>query len=175
MKLLSNLYSGPAAILAKARRDRDALKDAVASDHEDRVRDELFDFSVTAYHVLDWVKANHPNLEREVYALLNSTPSLQACRDIANAHKHAALDLASRAYRTFPPVVEALDYSLGPTATVSAFSGSDFDVKRPSTVEAPLQQYLKASLATGHRLRIERMTDEAIAAWERFFQEHDLT
>jgi hypothetical protein len=119
MRLLDKLYTSPGEILAKARRDRDALMDAVASGDEIRVRDKLFDFSVTAYHVVDWVKTLYPHLESPVYVHLDSTPALAACRDIANSHKHHTLNLQSAAYRNFPPVVDDLDYSLGPVCSVS--------------------------------------------------------
>jgi hypothetical protein len=100
---LAKVYSQASELLAKARRDRDALRAAADAGDMRRLRDEVFDFSVTAYHVRDWVKSLHPHLESHVVSLFSSNRMLQACRDIANSNKHFELDVTSPPYRKHPP------------------------------------------------------------------------
>jgi hypothetical protein len=173
MKPIANLYSGPADLLDKARRDRDALRDAATSGDETILQDKLFDFSVTAYHIVDWMKSFHPELEVATYTWLNSEPSLQACRDIANSHKHHALDVAHGAYRRFPPVVEHLDYSLGAVASVQ-MSADVLGAESSEELGGRPQRHLKVQFVSGPRSRVEEIADDAVAAWERFFALHGI-
>jgi hypothetical protein len=173
MKPLDKVYSSPAELLAKARRDRDALVFAADAGDEISLRDKLFDFSVTAYHIVDWLKSYYPQLEALAYSYLDSTPALQACRDIANSHKHHALDVAKGSYRKFPPVIDHLDYSLGATASprlVSDVSGETQSL----TSGAHLPRRLKAQFVGGGRLRVEDIAKDAVVAWELFFALHGI-
>ena len=56
MKLLDKLYAGPRDLLDKAKRDGDTVIDALAARDEVRLRDTLFNFSVTSFHICDWIK-----------------------------------------------------------------------------------------------------------------------
>ena len=170
MRPLDQLYSGPSDILAKARRDRDALITAAESGNELLIQDKLFDFSVTAYHILDWIKSSSPHLEAAAYTCLNANVALQACRDIANSHKHNALDLASHAYRKFPPVVDHLDYSLSAANSI-VVAPDAIEHKRVELVVDPPRR-LKVQFAHGDRERVEDIAKAAVAAWETFFAHH---
>lgn len=158
MRPLAKLYNHASELLAKARRDRDALRAAARDGDESRLRDEVFDFSVTAYHVRDWVKSLHPHLESQVNSLFSSSRALQACRDIANSNKHFQLDLNSYGYRKRPPSVKELDYSATPVVSP----------------ELALDRHLKVVLVAGQRVRVEDMADEAISTLEGFFKDHGL-
>ena len=156
---LKNIYDGPIDLLAKARRDREALQLAVNESNELVLRDKLFDFSLTAYHIVDWVKAFHPDLAPAAYALLNAVPALGACRDLANANKHFALALERGPYRSHPPTVGQVDYSAAP----------------PVSADLPTaRRWLKVVLVEGTRLRVEDVVDQALSAWEKFFTDHGL-
>jgi hypothetical protein len=176
MRLLDNLYSSPGQLLSKARRDRDALIAAEKSHDEVGVRDKLFDFSVSIHSMLDWIKSLYPNHETAAFALLDATPSLCACRDIANSNKHYELDLGAGPYRRFPPVVDDVDYSM--SASVSHSLGTratihdGSDRSQPSPAPA---RHLKVIYVTGNRARVESIADEAIAAWEGFLAKYGIS
>lgn len=121
----------------------------------------MFDFSVTAYHIVDWVKSFRPDLASAAYAVLDSTPALLVCRDLANANKHFRLDLKHKAYRDHPPTVSDVEYSAVPQVSARLAS------------EGP-QRRMKVQYMSGDRLRVEDVADEALRAWETFFGEHGL-
>ena len=172
MTPLAKLYSGPGDLLAKVRRDRDALLLAVEAEDETSLRDKLFDFSVTAYHVVDWVRSFHPNLEEAVYSHLDSEPSLQACRDLANSSKHFALNPLSSAYRNHPPSIDAVDHTI-PVSTAGSISSLGVDTKRVVSVSSTWRP-LKVAFVAGQRVRVEEIATEAVSAWERFFAQHGI-
>ena len=43
-------------VLAKVKRDESKLYHAVVSQEADSISDAVFNFSVTAYHIKDWLK-----------------------------------------------------------------------------------------------------------------------
>ena len=173
MRLLDNLYSSPEQLLAKARRDRDALIAAEQSGDETGVRDKLFDFSVAIHSLLDWIKSLYPNHEAAAFALLDSSAALKACRDIANSNKHYELSIGAGPYRRFPPVVDDVDYSL--SASVSFSSNVGAGVGDGSTPAPIPTRRLKVIYVTGSRTRIEDITNDAIAVWERFLASHGIS
>ena len=173
MTPLAKLYSGPADLLAKVRRDRDALLLAVEAEDETALRDKLFDFSVTAYHVVDWVKSFHPDLERAVYSHLDSEPSLQACRDLANLSKHFELNPLSGAYRNHPPSIGDVDHTI-PAATVASMSPVEGVEAKRIVYTASTWRPLKVVFVAGQRVRVEEIATQAVSAWERFFAQHGI-
>ena len=165
MHLLHNLYSSPTELLQKAERDRDALRNAMRIGDSQSMLDKVFDFSVTVYHIVDWVQAMRPDLKTAVYGLLNSDPALQGCRDIANANKHFFLDVETGPYKKYPPVVERVEYSLGGLGeTVSALEAVE-SLARESTSSI---QKVKVQYESGARLRFEDLADQAVSAWQTF-------
>jgi hypothetical protein len=75
---LTKLYKHASELLAKARRDRDALHTAANAGYD--VRDKVFDCLVTIYHVRDWVEKLHPRLTSEINTLfkkIGSAPDSQ--------------------------------------------------------------------------------------------------
>jgi hypothetical protein len=176
VKLLDNLYTSPSQLLAKARRDRDALVAAEAAGDEVGIRDKLFDFSVSIHSMLDWIKSLYPAHEAAAFALLNSTPALRACRDIANSNKHYELTLGVGPYRRFAPVVDDVDYSLGPSVSYSVSVGASLDGTSVSSPASPgPTQRLKVIYVTGNRARATDVADEALAAWETFLSNHGIS
>ena len=157
MKLLKCIYSGPVQVLEKAKRDRASLTEALDRGHESGVRESLFNFVVTTYHIVDWVKSYRADLKGEVYAHLNQCEALRACRDLCNASKHVQLSLEHRSYRERPPVVEDVAVS---AATVATTLVSVDDPLRGLTenqaVPFPSPPWrLKVQLTSGRRLRAE--------------------
>jgi hypothetical protein len=80
MKLLHAIYGSPGELLGKARRDGQALTQALSICDESAVRDSLFNFAISAYHLCDWIKAFRPELKGTVTDLLNGSNFLRACR-----------------------------------------------------------------------------------------------
>jgi len=106
------------------------------------------------------------SLTSSAYALLDGTPALTACRDLANSNKHFELDLKSRAYRSHPPTVDGVDYSASPTVSVT--------LREQEDEAATAHRRLKVGFVAGRRVRVEDVADQAISAWESFFAQHGL-
>jgi hypothetical protein len=117
VRLLDGIYSSPTQLLEKARSDQAVLLRSLERGDESLLREALFNFCVTVYHVWDWVKVYRDDLAQPVSALLYSSEALRACRDLCNSSKHIKLSLESRAYREHPPVVEEVTMSATPTPT----------------------------------------------------------
>lgn len=73
-------------LLEKLERDAALLDEEVTSDR-------FFNFVVTGYSLIDWVKNDPsvPSAARTAVSSLYSDPWLQVCGDIANASKHFVL------------------------------------------------------------------------------------
>ncbi len=155
MRPLERIYQSPTQLLNKARADKKRLKIALSKWNENDLRGALFDFSVTTYHILDWIKAFRPDLEKAALALLDSAPELGALRDISNASKH--IELGGKAYARHAPKIEI--------ASASATGLTDDGVP-------PFR--LKIQLKNGDRLAIECIADDAIGTLERFFEANDV-
>jgi hypothetical protein len=171
VKLQYAIFSSPVLLLSKAEADGAELVRAVHDQDEDRARAALFNFSVTAYHIRDWVKAYRPDLEPSSSQLLEQHEALAACRDLANASKHAALDLSHRSYKNHPPVVDEVAMS----APVAHF-GDESDARPssgPTAVSPPWR--FKVQLASGQRVPIDDLVTQALAAWRRYFESHSIT
>lgn len=173
MKLLHAIYASPVDLLDKARRDGRALTQALSICDESAVRDSLFNFAISAYHLWDWIKAYRPELEGTVTALLHSSDSLGACRDLCNASKHVILTLDSGPYKKHPPVVDAI--SISATARTSLPDVKDVLRQAGSKGTAPTSQpswRLKIQMKNGCRIAAEDIVSEAIGVWEKFFADN---
>jgi hypothetical protein len=71
-------------LFAKLQRDASLLRDEVTCDR-------FFNFVVTGYSLIDWVK-NDLGAPQKVVDCLHKVRSLKICGDIANAYKHFTLD-----------------------------------------------------------------------------------
>jgi len=56
-----------------------------------RVWDTAFAFFQTAYHLKDWILADHPELRPMLEHAVNASPRLALCADICNGTKHRAV------------------------------------------------------------------------------------
>lgn len=161
MDLLQNIYTSPHDLLKKVQREKTELLDAMGSYDQPRSTDLLFNFAVGCYHIADWVKAFRPDLKDDVYALLNNNMYLAACRDIANASKHVTLNLTQGAYKSYPPVLSAVETS-ATDHSVFKSSLSNRDTVPPFRVKVQFQ--------AGARLTVEEIATNAVNAWEDFFR-----
>jgi len=175
MKLLHAIYSGPTQLLEKAKRDGASLVRVLKTCEEREVRDALFNFAISAYHIWDWVKAYRPDLEQIVTSLLSTSEAIAACRDLSNASKHVTLSLDRGPYLKHPPVVEEVGISATARATISEVK--DFIRQLDGEVKAPIDSpswRLKIQLVSGRRIPAEELVVEVIDVWEQFFNEHGI-
>jgi len=175
MKLLHAIYSGPTQLLEKATRDGASLVRVLRECEEREVRDSLFNFAISAYHIWDWVKAYRPELEETVTSLLSTSEAIAACRDLSNASKHVTLTLDRGPYLKHPPVIEEVSISAIGRATISEVN--DFVGQLDGEVKAPIDLppwRLKIQLVSGRRIPAEALVVEVIDIWKQFFNEHGI-
>lgn len=156
---LQRIFDSPIQLLKKTERDKDVLLGALESGDPHRIANAVFDFSVGAYHLVDWVKALHPELEGDVYALLESNPNIGACRDLCNACKHVFLDIERHSYKTHPPKISEVGESVVPNTFVAS---------APRTV-------LKVQFQNGDRRLVKDVAINACEVWQGFFNRHGLS
>lgn len=175
MKLLHAIYASPVDLLDKARRDGGALAEALSVCDESAVRDSLFDFAISAYHLWDWIKAYRPELEGAVTALLDTSDSLGACRDLCNASKHVILTLDRGPYLKHPPVVEAVTISATAKASLPEVGDVLGRAGNQSTAPASRPPWrLKIQMKNGRRIAAEDLVAETIGVWEKFFVDNHI-
>lgn len=157
MQLLGKIFDSPEQILEKTEREKETLLLALETWNEREIRNAVFNFSVSAYHIVDWVKAFYPKLEKAAYSLLNDNHYVSACRDLCNASKHIFLELEKGPYKCYPPVVRDVEASATSNTTVTLPSFR-----------------LKVQFADGLRLPMETVAVEACKAWQEFFCQHGI-
>src|SRR5690606_18579524 len=75
-------------LFEKVKRDRNKLYDSIISQDPERISDAVFNFSVTGYHIKDWLKSEGIT---DVEQYIKSKPMLRLCADICNGSKHKIL------------------------------------------------------------------------------------
>jgi hypothetical protein len=69
--------------------------------------DNIFNFMVTAWHLIEWFRRATPSQSdafKDDLAALERQPMLQICRDICDASKHFRLDRPSKTVRSTTPI-----------------------------------------------------------------------
>jgi len=158
MVLLDKIYTSPVELLRKTEKEETKLLNALQQWDEENIKDYLFNFVVSCYHLIDWVKASYPELKDDVYALLNNNQYIRACRDLCNASKHVKLETDKGAYRDHPAVVTDVETSATGESTLS---------------ELPSYR-LKVQFENGDRLPAEEVFEKAVNAWNVFFETHNI-
>ena len=104
--------------LAKARREYQALEAAVIAEDKTRIGDSLYNFSVSVYHVRDWLIENPSSTysKADVEAHIKTSTPLLVCRDLCNASKH-------RKIRRYKPNTSSV------TSSAAASLATSFDIK----------------------------------------------
>ncbi|SRR6266487_708322 len=143
----------PRDMLAKLQRERARLDNEVSGDN-------LFNFVVTAYHIIDWIK-NDPSVPTPVKTDVQSMYSntyVAVCRDLANASKHFALDK---------------NYKGSVTAKTSATGG--YGVGRYGKGGYGIgEQSIVVVLTDGQRFDALELAQKVLDAWGAFFATHGL-
>jgi len=141
-------------VLAKAARELDVLRSAIAAQDKSRIGDALYNFSVTAYHVKDWLieQPGAAYTKQDVEGYVKNHQSLSTCRDLCNSSKHRNIT------KYIPEAIET---------TVSA--ASTIEVSGPSTLkQVPLYTTsmppfrVKVVLSDGKRLEAVQLAEEIL-------------
>lgn len=163
MVVLIKLFDSPVNIYEKMKRDYSSLDAALSQQNRAEVRDALFNFSVSAYHVIDWVQAYRPELKEKLSSVRKEV-SIKIIRDVCNASKHVELDENSSAYKKFPAEAESVE-----TSATSATSLMGSKSKNASNVWV-----LKVVTKSGSRKRFEDVAKRAIDILDEFFRDNGL-
>lgn len=78
---LSIKYGSTCSLLKKLEREIARAENALAAQCFPDLIDALYNFSITAYHIKDWLIMQNGLSEMEVYNFISNVPVLQACRD----------------------------------------------------------------------------------------------
>jgi hypothetical protein len=143
----------PKDLLAKLNREHVRLEREVTSD-------DFFNFVVTAYHIIDWIK-NDPSVPAEAKVEISSlyaNTHIAVCRDIANASKHFALKKDYKG-RVTEKVSAISDYGTG------RYGKGQFGVGEESIVVV---------LTDGQRFDTLALSQKVVAIWTEFFAKHHL-
>jgi len=81
-------YIDENSLLKKLNRERGRAKKSIESNSLEDLADSFYNFSVTAYHITDWVKASSVKDRGDVNLFVKENAEISACRDIANTTKH---------------------------------------------------------------------------------------
>ncbi|MCK4783888.1 MAG: hypothetical protein KAV87_09075 [Desulfobacteraceae bacterium] len=138
-------FSSPRHILYKAKRDLISLRNNLNIDN-------VFNFFVTAYHIVDYVKSISTIPQSDIDALYENE-DFRMCRFICNKGKHITL-IRGDEFDTYRHPGSTLgDFTLGET----------------------LLGVGEAYLVIGEEGQIEvlHLAERVIAMWEEFFQSHD--
>jgi hypothetical protein len=152
----------PRDALAKAKREFAGLQAAVAAQDLTRIADCLYNFSVSVYHVRDWlIQGVLPGCPKSsVEAFVKATPALMACRDLCNASKH-------RRITQYVPITSSVLTS----ATSFVLTTTPPKPTLQSTA-APFR--VKVKMVSGQKFDVLTLGSDALAAWNSFFSQHGI-
>ena len=154
---LSLGFTSPHDLLGKAERDLARLKQAIIDQDEGRIRDALYDLSLSVSSIKDWLKA-HPSktfLEADVETVVSGSAALSSFRDLANANKHRIITRYTS--KTDEVRVSILPYT--------KLGGSSIVGRRK-------RFRVKIVRADGSRFEAGALAQQAVDEWKAFMAEH---
>jgi hypothetical protein len=138
------------SLYEKLQRDAKALEEEVNSDR-------FFNFVVTGYSLIDWVKKD-PSVPQRAQTAVNDIrrdPLIKTCRDLANASKHFTLD--------YPPI------------TSSATSEQGFGQGRYGRGGFGLgEESIEVTLTDGSSFDCLELVEGVMNTWKNFFSSHGI-
>ncbi len=149
-------------LLEKVKRDRVSLKRAINEQDEILIKDSIFNFSVAAYSIKDWLKNGHFSADKdknEVERYINKTPMLRLCADLCNGSKHKLLTSRKE---TADPVESVKDSELDWSDTTLPWSNTGLPWSGCYTV--------RIELDSGVAVEIQEFADQVIDSWDSFFK-----
>jgi hypothetical protein len=143
--------SSARSLYEKLQRDAEALEEEVNSDR-------FFNFFVTGYSLIDWVKKD-PSVPQTAQTAVNDIRDdqwIKTCRDIANASKHFTLN-----------------YSNPTTSSVTSEQG--FGVGRYGLGGFGLgEERINVTLTDGSSFDCLKLVDGVMNTWKNFFSLYDI-
>lgn len=136
---------------AKLGRDASSLHDEVSSDR-------LFNFFVTAWSLVDWIKRDDsvPAGAKAARDTIRTDPLLQVCRDLANGCKHHTI---TRYDSSTERTVSTSGFGLG------RFGKGAFGIGEESVVVV---------MKDGTRYPVLQLVDDVAERWRLFFEKHSI-
>jgi hypothetical protein len=145
--------ASPRDLLAKLRRDAALLDKQVTSDC-------VFNFVVTSYSLIDWIKNDSklPSSARNANAINTLYRDLKICGDLANGCKHFVLDRNKR-----KPVTSAATTDKG--YGVGRFGKGAYGIGEESIV---------IRLNDGSTIDCLVFVRDVLSVWDKFFSTHGM-
>jgi len=81
-------YGNSRSLLNKLQREKERAQQALEAQSFPDLADALYNFSISAFHIKDWLITQSRVDKDQVHRFLEKVPVLQACRDICNSKKH---------------------------------------------------------------------------------------
>lgn len=78
-----------------AKRVSDLESKSITTEIDEYDRDTIIAFLQNCFHLGDWIRSTHPELEKEWYKFQNDNFEIGACRDLCNGYKHRELSKPS--------------------------------------------------------------------------------
>jgi hypothetical protein len=143
--------STPADMFAKLQREYARY----AADPQCEHSDYIINTTITAYHLLEYVRKMVPKLQVATEAL-GKNDLMTACQDLANKSKH--LTLTSQHRTASDPETEYVDGTIGGSAlNAIALNGGDFWL---------------LTYDDGRQYEIDTVLSGVVALWTAFFKTH---
>ena len=138
--------------MPKLQREQDRLRAEVTSDN-------VFNFVVTAYHIVDWIKnSTLGSSVKTAVRKMRGNPYIAVCRDLANASKHFELD------QGYPnQVVDQTSVQTG--FGRGRYGKGAYGIGEPTIVIV---------LMDGTRYDVLELSQKTVDAWQGFFAAHGL-
>ncbi len=156
----------PRDVLAKAKRELDVLRSAIAAQDKSRIGEALYNFSVTAYHVKDWLieQPGAAYTKQEVEDYVRNDRSLSTCRDLCNSNKHKNITKY---------VPDAIETTASALSTIKVSDQSTVNQVPLYTTSTPPFR-VKVILSDGKRLEAVQLAEEILRTWEAFLLKHGI-
>jgi hypothetical protein len=138
------------SLYEKLQRDAEALKEEVNSDR-------FFNFVVTGYSLIDWVKKD-PSVPQTAQNDVNDIYDdqwIKRCRDLANASKHFTLN--------YPPITSSATSEQG--FGVGGFGQGGFGEG---------EERIEVTLTDGLSFDCFELVDGVMNTWKNFFSSHGI-
>jgi len=146
-------FQGARDLFEKLKRDGEAITTRGNGD-------SAFNFCVTAYHLLEWIRKDPlaSGISSSEISALQEHKLLRACRDLANASKHFRLKTGYKNQVVKDSSVQSQGWGNGPWGSMP-WGGGDFIV---------------IELSDGSSYYLDQFRDGVLGLYEAFFADHSL-
>jgi hypothetical protein len=149
----------PRDLLEKLKRDAKLLVQDITSD-------KFFNFVVTGYSIIDWVR-NDASISQSAKSAVNNLyndPWIKVCGDLANASKHFTLDKRK-------PITASAESHKGEQQTTK-WGSYPWGVTPHTHIEQA--EYIQIDLEDGSSLSCLELVKKVVETWDNFFRTHQL-